>query len=197
MKAKKVFITIFAVLFVLGFSAPVFASDLASAGITPDSPFYFLKSWGESVRLFFTFGAENKAKQYLHLSEVRLAEYQKMTEKGKTEIAERTLAKYEEQLRRALAKAEELKQKGEDVEDLTQETEQAITKHLEVLQANLEKAPEQAQKGIQNAIENSQKGMNKILEKKTACTLEAKQCPDGSYVGRTGQNCEFAACPGQ
>jgi len=28
-----------------------------------------------------------------------------------------------------------------------------------------------------------------------ACTQEAKLCPDGSYVGRTGPNCEFAACP--
>ena len=28
-----------------------------------------------------------------------------------------------------------------------------------------------------------------------ACTQEAKQCPDGSYVGRTGPNCAFAACP--
>ena len=28
-----------------------------------------------------------------------------------------------------------------------------------------------------------------------ACTQEAKQCPDGSYVSRTGPNCEFAACP--
>lgn len=28
-----------------------------------------------------------------------------------------------------------------------------------------------------------------------ACTLEAKQCSDGSYVSRTGPNCEFAACP--
>ncbi len=28
-----------------------------------------------------------------------------------------------------------------------------------------------------------------------ACTEEAKQCPDGSYVGRTGPNCEFAQCP--
>ncbi len=27
------------------------------------------------------------------------------------------------------------------------------------------------------------------------CTMEAKQCPDGSYVGRSGLNCEFAACP--
>ena len=28
-----------------------------------------------------------------------------------------------------------------------------------------------------------------------ACTQEAKLCPDGSYVGRTGPKCEFAACP--
>jgi hypothetical protein len=28
-----------------------------------------------------------------------------------------------------------------------------------------------------------------------ACTTEAKLCPDGSYVGRTGPSCEFAACP--
>lgn len=29
-----------------------------------------------------------------------------------------------------------------------------------------------------------------------ACTEEAKVCPDGSSVGRTEPNCEFAACPG-
>jgi hypothetical protein len=28
-----------------------------------------------------------------------------------------------------------------------------------------------------------------------ACTMEAKLCPDGSAVGRTGPNCEFAECP--
>lgn len=28
-----------------------------------------------------------------------------------------------------------------------------------------------------------------------ACTMEAKICPDGSYIGRTGPNCEFAECP--
>jgi len=27
-----------------------------------------------------------------------------------------------------------------------------------------------------------------------ACTMEAKICPDGTSVGRTGPNCEFAAC---
>ncbi|MFA5994036.1 MAG: hypothetical protein WC823_03695 [Parcubacteria group bacterium] len=28
-----------------------------------------------------------------------------------------------------------------------------------------------------------------------ACTEEAKICPDGSAVARTGENCEFAPCP--
>lgn len=28
-----------------------------------------------------------------------------------------------------------------------------------------------------------------------ACTQEAKVCPDGSTVGRTGLHCEFGPCP--
>lgn len=28
-----------------------------------------------------------------------------------------------------------------------------------------------------------------------ACTMDAKMCPDGSYVGRSGPRCEFTACP--
>ncbi len=32
-------------------------------------------------------------------------------------------------------------------------------------------------------------------KEKIACTLEARLCPDGSSVGRTGPNCEFAPCP--
>ena len=29
------------------------------------------------------------------------------------------------------------------------------------------------------------------------CTMEAKICPDGSAVGRSGPKCEFTACPGE
>ena len=30
------------------------------------------------------------------------------------------------------------------------------------------------------------------------CTMEAKSCPDGSYVGRDpARNCEFKPCPGR
>ncbi len=32
-------------------------------------------------------------------------------------------------------------------------------------------------------------------EEPVACTMDAKLCPDGSAVGRSGPACEFAACP--
>jgi hypothetical protein len=37
----------------------------------------------------------------------------------------------------------------------------------------------------------------KKTQKPVSCTLEAKICPDGSTVGRTGPNCEFAECPAE
>ena len=37
--------------------------------------------------------------------------------------------------------------------------------------------------------------LSSITQKKFACTTEAKLCPDGSAVGRSGSNCEFAKCP--
>ena len=35
-----------------------------------------------------------------------------------------------------------------------------------------------------------------VTNKPVACTMDARQCPDGSFVGRIGPKCEFQACPG-
>ena len=43
-----------------------------------------------------------------------------------------------------------------------------------------------------NAIKESAGEEDEIV----ACTMDAMQCPDGSYVGRVPPSCEFAACPG-
>jgi hypothetical protein len=32
-------------------------------------------------------------------------------------------------------------------------------------------------------------------ESRVACTMDARQCPDGSFVGRIPPSCEFAPCP--
>lgn len=41
----------------------------------------------------------------------------------------------------------------------------------------------------------TRKKLNALYGCRNVCTQEAKQCPDGSYVGRGGSNCEFAQCP--
>ncbi|KKR45839.1 MAG: hypothetical protein UU22_C0023G0005 [Parcubacteria group bacterium GW2011_GWA2_40_8] len=33
--------------------------------------------------------------------------------------------------------------------------------------------------------------------KQVFCSQEAKLCPDGSYIGRTGPDCSFALCRGE
>jgi len=161
-------------------------TNLPSPGILPDSPFYFLKAWKEVIQNFFTFGAENKAKQFLHLADVRLAEYQKMIEKGKTDIAQKTLDKYQKQLDHTLQKIEELKNKGEDTTGISQKVEDTVNKHIEVLQGNLEKAPEAAKKGLQNAIENS----SKVLQKAGGKTKKEKSCLDSGGTITTASCCQ-------
>ncbi len=172
---NKIAIFVFIILiFGLCLTTFIFAQDgeLPSSGILPDSTFYFLKSWKESIQTFFTFGAENEAEQYLHLAEVRLAEYQKMIENKKLEIARKTLEKYERQLNWALEKAEEAKEKGKDVKKLKEEIGEKILRHQEVLIEVLNKVPEEAKKGIENAIEMSQKGFENAIQ---AVTGEKKE----------------------
>ena len=41
----------------------------------------------------------------------------------------------------------------------------------------------------------SKKPVDVVIDEPVACTMEAKICPDGTGVGRSGPNCEFAECP--
>ncbi len=41
----------------------------------------------------------------------------------------------------------------------------------------------------------SDKVIKKEDDEQVMCTMDAKLCPDGSYVSRHGPNCEFASCP--
>lgn len=44
-------------------------------------------------------------------------------------------------------------------------------------------------------MDYNQKRALDIDSDKVVCTMDAFLCSDGSYVGRTGPNCQFAACP--
>lgn len=154
---KKTFSYIALALFTLSLGLTVAAQTTDNVGTLPDSPFYFVKSWQEGIQTLLISGAENKSKQYFHLAELRLAEYQKMVEKGKDKIAQKTLEKYQRQLNQALEQVDKMKKENKDTKDISQQINNGMVKALLVLQTNLQKAPESAKKGIQNAIDALQK----------------------------------------
>lgn len=43
---------------------------------------------------------------------------------------------------------------------------------------------------VSNKASTTENNDNQVV-----CTADAMQCPDGSFVGRVGPSCEFAACP--
>jgi len=53
---------------------------LPSAGLTPESPFYFLDRLGENLRQFFTFNPETKAKLQIEFAGERIAEIKVIVE---------------------------------------------------------------------------------------------------------------------
>ncbi len=139
-------------------------TELPSPGLTPDSPFYFLETIVEKISTFFTFGDLKKAERYAALAAERLAEARAVAEKGKSELVEKTLARYEMQLQNSMARAEKAESKGENTEEVMTRVGQATQKHLEVLAEIYEKVPEQAKPAIENAMEASLKGHEKAVE---------------------------------
>ena len=83
---KKYLYTAFALVTMFAFaSAPIFAQSpqvtLPSAGLTPESSFYFLDRLGENLRQFFTFNSEAKAKLQIEFAGERIAEIKVIVEK--------------------------------------------------------------------------------------------------------------------
>jgi hypothetical protein len=139
-------------------------TELPPAGLTPDSPFYFLEIFFEGVGTFFTFGDVNKAERYAKLAAERVAEAKAVVDKGKPEAAEKALTRYQDQLEKSLAKAKEAQAKGKSVAEVTEIVSQATAKHLTVLEEVLERVPEQAKSAILQAREVSKTGQVKALE---------------------------------
>ncbi len=120
MKIKTAFISLLFIPFL------VFAQNqatLPNAGLTPESPFYFLDKLGEALQRFFTFNPESKARLEITFAKERIAEIKLVLEdKGVNAtgilVSERGL---DDHLGRVAAILADLKQEGEDTNNLAKE----------------------------------------------------------------------------
>lgn len=123
--AKSIFISI---LFV---PLLVFAQNqvvLPNAGLTPESPFYFLDKFGEALRTFFTFNPEGKAHLQITFAAERIAEIKIILETKGVEAKGLDVA--QSRLQAHLANAATIvvdqKSKGKDVSRLAKELDDEL-----------------------------------------------------------------------
>lgn len=139
-------------------------NELPPPGLLPTNPFYFFKTWFEEVRTFFILDPVKKVERYKELAEKRLAEAKALIEKGKDELAQKILTKYQKHLDKALVQAKKAEEKGRDVQEVLERVSEATLKHQQVLLRIYEKVPEEARAGIERAIEASKKGYQNALQ---------------------------------
>jgi len=108
---------------------------LPPAGLTPDSPFYFLNQFREAVQMFFTFNPEAKAKLEVSFASERVAEIKAViSTKG---VQDKAVAVAETSLQNSLSNAAKIvaaeKSKGNDVSQLANSLNDQIAQNKELL----------------------------------------------------------------
>lgn len=141
--------------------------NLPAAGLTPQSPFYFLDQAGDWARLnIFTFNPVKKAKIKTEIAEERLAELNNVVFKTPDMIAiierlETTIQKWVEE---ANNDAKRLDGQNRDVSNVVEKLEAFNLKQQQVLEKAMERIPDQAKDGVEKALENIRKQAEKHRE---------------------------------
>jgi hypothetical protein len=117
------------------------------AGVTTESPFYFLDRWLESIELFFT-PQEKKSEKQLQFAEERLAEMEEVADTATPDELEVLGEQYQKDL-------DEI-ELGEGVtEEVQEKVREARQRHIQVLERVRENAPEEAQQTMEQVVQRA------------------------------------------
>ncbi|MCK4862785.1 MAG: hypothetical protein KAS25_00745 [Dehalococcoidales bacterium] len=168
MKQKLLRITLVSCLLItsLFFGGTAYAQEeeLPDPGLTPDSPFYFLDTWGKNVGMFFTFGNEAKARKALQYAEERLAETRVMAAKNRVRAMERAANDYDGFMAMVNQRLEATALQDIDISDnISEIVSLATEKHLRVLDRIKDELPEQAHEALTRARTASMNGQINAL----------------------------------
>jgi len=135
-------------------------STIPGAGLTPDSPLYFLDTFAEEVSLALTRAPEKKAKKAFAFAEEKLAETQDSINKGKLTAADKAAKRYDKLLDDTNENIGKAKALGKDVDALATHVAEQTLKHIAVKQRVYDKL---VAKGNLNAAEAVMKSIGKSL----------------------------------
>ena len=111
-----------------GFVSAKNQGDLPNAGLTPESPFYFLDKLGEALQEFFTLNPEGKAHLQITFAAERISEIKVVLEAKGVEAKGLDVAqsRLQAHLAKAAAIVKKEKGKGKDVSTLAQELDEKL-----------------------------------------------------------------------
>ena len=134
---------------------------LVSAGMTPDSPFYFLEELSELVGTVAAVSGDAKARRYMALAEERLAEVEALSARGGQDGVgiDRALNRYDSELAGAIAESKTAR--GAETSEIVA---RATAKHITVLERVIERVPEEARGFVRNAQSLSRIGHVNAVE---------------------------------
>ena len=148
--------------------------ELPSAGLTPNSPLYFLERATEAIDEFLTFDTEAKARLQAERALERIAEVKAML--AEKEVSPKGLNVALDKLQANVAKAAEIvqkeQQKGKDVSKLTKDLDTDFEVRERLLKRTLEEKDDQ----LEFAFKEQKLALKKQL-------VEAKVAGDAQKVG--------------
>lgn len=146
--------------------------SIKEPSLLSDNPFYFLKSTGRNIRMFFTFGAASKAKLELHFADEKLGEFIKLADEKPKEkdTLEKAFQNYLSSHRKLQKRLESLKGKNKNVDSLMENLANRLFDHRELFQelstvVSREKVDLVNQAFGQNIVQAVEVNKKKITEK--------------------------------
>lgn len=134
-------------------------------GTLPDSPLYWLSNIIQKIQVFLTFDPVKKAALEENQALQKLAAARDMVEKGKPELAQKSMSEYSQKVQEAQKFLEQIKDPNSTTAQTLQKAmAQTDAQNLQVLSGLLDKLPAQAAEKLAGNIVRS---MEKVVAKMT------------------------------
>jgi len=138
--------------------------EVDDAGALPGSPFYFVKDWERTMRLWLASNKWEKAELSLAYAGQDALAVHALCDREEYILGGKQCGEFWRQFQRTLAWTEAAKHEGRDIAELLVKVKHDHLCQQQVLAATLENVPEWAREGVLIAIENSSSALENFIE---------------------------------
>jgi hypothetical protein len=189
--ATKIYTKLFVfLLLVTILVSPTIVLAAPNAGITPNSPFYFLDLLFEKIDLVFTFNHEKEVKKLIEYAGERLAEARQTADKNRPkEVIEKALLGYEKNINLASKKVAKIKD-NQKARRVLATMLKAVNEDQQELASDFKDLGQDVKNVVEDVIESSgrsrEKAIQQVIDFKNKPGPTKLLSPNGGEVYKVG-----------